>query len=569
MRNIKTKFSVAELLQIIEEAKNAELCHDLQATRRILAPVWEDLEHEPEFFDDIKPELKAEILRLGGFFLSNWGRAKNLPQYQERGKNLLTTAAEIFETENLSHKAVETRVMLALCYFYEGATEESEAILIQAEVEYAENQLHPVYLKICVNRLMCLYRSERFTEAFTLLEKMKVAMDFCKDERLLVKFHNQAGIIHRSLGKINEAFNHYKLAIQSSRRAKIPRYEAINLNNLAYLCNEIGDYIAAHLHTDRALKIFAKIEELGWTAHVHDTKATVYLLEGNLEEALNQINFALDIFRGGEDYSGLSDALFNRSRIQLKAGEIKSALFDLSEAIQIARQRTSEIAAERYADAFARLLYPIQNLDYAAEIRAFKKTLLTEAFRRNAFDHGKAAQDLGISHQNLSKILGQQFSELYDELGMERRHRTVAKEQRTIKLKKIHTETRRREIQILAVNHDDMTVPDSLKENLYGKFFSFVMSGVHLPELQTAADVVVLVTEIKTPENCRVVVQNRTTKKILCLNLDYDDFTRIHFLSDEGVPVETDDYTIYGKIAAYQLLEKVEGKIAFKLYETK
>jgi hypothetical protein len=52
--------------------------------------------------------------------------------------------------------------MLALCYWYSGEIEESEAILRTVEQTFEGNELHPVFLQIKVNKLMIMFWKGQF-----------------------------------------------------------------------------------------------------------------------------------------------------------------------------------------------------------------------------------------------------------------------------------------------------------------------------------------------------------------------------------------------------------------------
>ena len=61
---IKPKLAV-----LLEEAKNAELCRDIEESRRIFSSFWQDIETDPDV-SDFEAVVQAELLRLCGFFLS-------------------------------------------------------------------------------------------------------------------------------------------------------------------------------------------------------------------------------------------------------------------------------------------------------------------------------------------------------------------------------------------------------------------------------------------------------------------------------------------------------------------
>ena len=102
------KLTTAELLHLIEEARNIQLCRDLDSLRKVLQTVW-NIEETPRF-DDYEEPIKAELLRLCGIFLTFHGFARSFKDYQIRGKNLLITAVEIFEANKISDKAAEEKI---------------------------------------------------------------------------------------------------------------------------------------------------------------------------------------------------------------------------------------------------------------------------------------------------------------------------------------------------------------------------------------------------------------------------------------------------------------------------
>ena len=62
------KLNTPEILQLIQEARNAELCRDVDSLREVLQTVW-NVEETPNF-DNYDAPIKGEFLRLCGVFLS-------------------------------------------------------------------------------------------------------------------------------------------------------------------------------------------------------------------------------------------------------------------------------------------------------------------------------------------------------------------------------------------------------------------------------------------------------------------------------------------------------------------
>ena len=545
-----TKITTSTALKLIEEARNAELCRDIPTYRRVLSPVWEDLEDDPAL-SGLDITLQAEILRLCGFLLSYYGRSRNLKNYQERGRNFLTQSIEIFDSENLPHKSAEAKVILSLCYWYEGAISESELILSETEAEYKDNQLHPVYLQISVNRLLTHYWKGEYQQALKIIEQVSIPIDLCKDARLKTLFHNQAGIIYQLLEQPDKAIFHLHEAIKNAQRSGNLRYAAGSLNNLGNVCKDIGDFAKAHQYVDRAFKSYTELQETGWAANVLDTKAQIYLAENKLEDALIKVDEALKILRQGEDFAGLTEALFTKCKIFLGLGNFSESVILLAELVEKAKLQIGEFAAKKYADEFAQLIYPMKNASYSEEVKGFKSNLLRKHLKDADLQITKAAETLGITHQNLSDMLNKQFPELYDELGIRRRSRRNGNGKKVEGLKNIAP---------VSLNPSEMFFDGGLKLKNDASYYTFAMSGKRLPSLKTKQNVIALVESGEESSGTTVIMQNQKTNDFYCGTLEMDTLTGIFYLNDslqkDDFPFLFDDFKYYGKVVGYCLLEE-------------
>ena len=87
-----------DLNLLIADARDAEMCRDIDLVRHTLSVVWEDIEAPPDYSRFAIP-IRAELLRLSGVLLSHHGKSRGLAEYQLRAKDLLTTAIDLFESE--------------------------------------------------------------------------------------------------------------------------------------------------------------------------------------------------------------------------------------------------------------------------------------------------------------------------------------------------------------------------------------------------------------------------------------------------------------------------------------
>lgn len=566
--NTTTKEIVkSEIAVLLEEARNAELCRDIETSRRIFSSFWQDIETDPDL-SDFEPVVQAELLRLCGFFLSWLGRSQNKPNYQLRGKDLLTGAIEIFEELNHLDKTAEARVMLALCYWYEGEIKECESILEFTEEQFKENRLHPVYLQIRLNRLMTLHWKKDCQKAVGIIEELQIPMESCEDLRLKTMYHNQSGLFYCLLEQYDKAaFNHNE-AIRFARQIKSSRFIATNLNNLAFLYMQMNDFKAAYSHIEEAISIFENLNDTGWIPHVLDTKALILTKENKNEEALFAIENAISYFSKGDDYSGLVDAFWTKVQILLRLNRKSEALILFSELTAVAAPRIGEYAVKKYADLFADLLYARKNLPLSDEVKGYKKELVGESLRRNNSSVTEAAADLGVSHQSLSDILHNQFPELRKEFGLDSRlprnsKPKVKKAKKAAKKKS----AKNRKPELRKITPIDLSNSEIQFENFHlsenDEIFTFIAPKQMLTQFGVKGDAIICVVKQDFQPGQPFVICERATKTYDCGIAAVDDLTGYFYLiceDNEPKPFSSNEFFSIGRIAGFCLLKNISDQ---------
>jgi tetratricopeptide (TPR) repeat protein len=560
---ITPKLTTAELLQLIEEARNAEICRDTESLRKVLREVWIDTNVTPDFqnYGDI---INAELLRLCGVFLSLYGKySLNLKNYQSRGKDLLTSAIRIFEANNLPDKAAEANVMLAFCYWNAGEVSECEAILNTVEANFRTNQLHPVYLQICLNRLLICFWNGDIRSALQTIEEIKTPVQLCSDLRLQVIFHNQAGIFYRADKQYEKGIFHLNKGIRLAKKINNQLYVAINLNNLAYLYKETKDFQKAVGCISESIDEVNKIEHQGFLPHALDTKALIYLDWNKPEKALETIDQAIDYFGQGEDYRGLTDALWTKVRCLLRLGRLEDALVIFGELYKIAAEQIGEVAVRKFAKNLADEIFVLRHLPLADEVTAFKKSQVTKALIEANGSIVKATKILQLkNHQTLSDILNK-FPGLVEELGFRRRVRrgssgakSESSNSRTVTLDKseIHHE---REISRLVLQNKSFSFDFPFSSD---KFETFYFDKYLMQKFGVDCGAIVAVIPVEEfSEGLIVLVSNEDVFTIA--KVEYDGWAEIYFISDErGMPVPLDEENVIGEPVGYCLMESADKR---------
>lgn len=411
----------ADVLRVIEYARDAELCRNLEHFRGILSVFWDDITAEPEL-GSFDPSVQPELLRLCGVFLSQFGRAKGLDDYQNRGKDILSHAARLFEAQNCPDKAAETKVGLATCYWYSGEIEEHDAMLRSVEAEFSARPDHKVLIQIKLNRVLVAIWRKDLDEANSLIAEVTAVISPDHDLRLRTQFQNLAGIVCRMGGDLERSAIHANEAVRIAREANNDMFVAFNLNNLAFVERISGNLEQACRTIDEAISIMESRGDEGWLAHALDTKAVIYLDQCDYSEALKAIEKAILIFSKGEDYSGWTDALWTKCVCLLRLDRTGEAVRLFADLTEIAAHQIGQVAVDKFAALFADELYTLKHFPLLDEVAAFKRSRVVEAMRASKGHVANAARLLGLrSQQHLSDILNNQFPDIYDELGIRRR----------------------------------------------------------------------------------------------------------------------------------------------------
>jgi len=423
MKTRSSTLTSSDVLRVIEEARDAELYCNLDLSRQILSTFWEDIEVEPDVTSFVFPA-QAELLRLCGVFLNQFGRARGLADYQIRAKDILTRAARLFDEGNVPDKAAETKVALANCYLFAGEITEYDAILKTIKAEFESTPDHPVSIQIDLNQLLAAMLQRNFGEAERFIKKIATVISREHDFRLRTHFHNLTCIVYQLKGDVDQSVWHAKEAVNIASAANNSMFVALNLNNLANTYRTGGDLERALATSNAAIAITESRGDKGWTAHFLDTKALTYLDQGEHDKALDVIERSIDIFSEGEDFSGWTDAMWTKCLCLLRLDQPLEAVELFAKLMDLADRQIGKVAVDKFAALFVGEMHPLRRFPLTDELTALKRSLVVKALRETEGHMAKAVKVLGLrSQQHLSQILNREFPDIYDELGIKRRAR--------------------------------------------------------------------------------------------------------------------------------------------------
>jgi len=546
--------STANLVEIIELARNAEICRNVAELQDLLHPLINTNDRLTSF-DTFDKTYRAELLRLYGFFLTFEGRAKSRKDFHLLAKDCVTKAIEIFEEEKISEKAAEAKITLAFCYWNNGEADEAEALFEMLENEF-ENKIDPTYLQLQINKIMLYWCSGRFEKGIEIIKKIALIVELCVDFRLRIMFNLESATLFHHHGDLKSAESYFSKTIDLCKRFDHDYFLAVAYNNYSLVLSDQNNFNEAHDYSIRAEAGFKRINQTGWLPHVYDSQAQIFLAEKQFGRALERVETALVDFSASDDTYGHIGALWTKCRILLQTHKLAEAFQTFGELQIIALQLVGRKTFDFYSELMSREVYPLQNSSYEKEIPEFKKFLVTRALTKADGKKTEAARLLGFEkHQNLSEILNKQFPGLYEELGYVERKKRSDKSI-FINPTKFRLE-KKADAVISRLDLGDRMLSFFWKIEEYETFYFDVNAMRHFNFDEGA---VVVVVPDQTIEKGRAVVALDGDRFVFG-EIKHDSFADVYFLEFNGETVFLTEENIYGYPVGYQSMASAKAEI--------
>ncbi|HEX8353329.1 MAG TPA: hypothetical protein VF611_10540 [Pyrinomonadaceae bacterium] len=328
---------------------------DYERAREAMGMLWRRAGERPAV-EGLGERAAAEVLLQAGRLTSAIGGARRVERAQEAAKNLFTEGALLFERLGDTKKAAESRAELGLCYWREGAVEESRVVLRSAldALDGADGEQRGATL---VRLAVVEFSARRYDAVLELMEEAAPLVESSESDYLKGCFHNHRAVTFRTLADARDdapmrdrALVEYAAASYHFEQAGHTRYHAFTENNLAVLFNNIGRQEEAHRHLARARALFAALKDAPSVAQCDDTLARVLTAEGRLEEAERAAAAAVRGLEDGDRQALLAEALTTLGVAQARAGRREEARRSLTRAAA-----TAEAAGDRAGAGAARL----------------------------------------------------------------------------------------------------------------------------------------------------------------------------------------------------------------------
>ncbi len=312
---------------------------------------WEKEDFCPPI-EGFEESAAAELLLRFGSLIGFQGYRRDVPGAQERSKDLLTSAREIFGRLENPEKIAECENYIALAYWRKGEHAEAETWVESALSHPLRENGDPRLYSLLIRSLILL-AEKRDHENIELCLDVEDRFRRFADPFLNGSFCANLGVSYRNLRKGADAMKYFTRARSFHERSGHKTYLAIVENNLALLHNAEGRFASAHESADSAIRLYRQVKDKVREASSLDSKAQILLTEGRLNDALDTAERSIKALRKNECSAYLAESIFTKSRILLAKSDMSAAILALTEAVNITRVHNSESAARELAAEFA------------------------------------------------------------------------------------------------------------------------------------------------------------------------------------------------------------------------
>lgn len=434
----KSSLSVNDRAQLsCELVKELEDKGEYEEARKVLSDYWPRNGEAPKLAG-LDPGIAAEVLLRAGV-LTGWiGSNHQIADAQEKAKNLISESQAIFETRKYKKKVAEAQTELALCYWRTGEFNEARDLLTEALAHLTTAS--ELKAKAIVRLAIVERGATNHSKALRILTNNASLFQKINSQTLKGAYHVTLGVILRNLWEskrrteyIDRALIEYAAASYHFEQAEHRSYLANTENNLGFLYYKIGRYQDAHRHLDHARRVLVNLKDTDNVAHVDETRACVFLEQGQIAEAERVARSAVRGLEKSDRHALLADALATHGRALARLGNYGAALSAFQRAITLAERagdtsRAAHVALAAFQELGKRLGIAegrgfVSSGKLSEAVQALEHELIENALDATQGRITFAARNLGISHQALNYMLETRHKDLLKKRAPERRRK--------------------------------------------------------------------------------------------------------------------------------------------------
>jgi tetratricopeptide (TPR) repeat protein len=413
-----------------EAARDFEEKGDYEAAREAMGELWQRVGEMPNV-EGLEASTAAEVLLRAGTLTGWLGSCNQIEGAQETAKNVISESIRVFKSLSYTKKILEAQTELAYCYFRQG--EYNEARIILEGVLESLTTDSELKAKAVLRLAIVEWGAARYSVSLKILTDSAALFDKINSHAVKGGYHNQLAVVLRTIATseqradyLDRAFIEYAAASFHFEQAGHKRYLANVENNLGFLFYEVSKHTEAHEHLDRARRLTVSLKDKVHTARVDETRARVFLAQGQTEEAEKTARVAVRTLESGGQQGILSEALITHGRALARLKHYDQSRFTFLRAIETARQagaikRAGEAALAMVEELGEHLTVGVMTKATATEcvlgdeLKRYEAELIRQALRRASGSVTRAAHLLGITHQYLCYLLDNRHPELLTE----------------------------------------------------------------------------------------------------------------------------------------------------------
>ncbi|MGB9178757.1 MAG: hypothetical protein WCB68_05860, partial [Pyrinomonadaceae bacterium] len=265
--------------------KSLEQAGKYEEARGLLSGWWRRIGERPDLAG-LDVWSSAELLLRAGALSAFIGDMQEIVVAQEFARNLLTEALRLFEQSQLIVKQAECLNYLAICYLFEARLREAHDFAHAALqlVGHLDLERRAIILK----DLGIIARSSQHVEqALDYFSQANPLFEQIDNLAARGNFHNAYAIALQCRWTEGRDPRDRDLALEQLaaasgylERAGSLELRAVVENNLGWLLYTAKMYKEAHAHLNTASRLFKSLNKLVHSAYCEETRAQVYLAEG-------------------------------------------------------------------------------------------------------------------------------------------------------------------------------------------------------------------------------------------------------------------------------------------------
>jgi len=296
---------------------------------------WADPEYTPDT-SGLSDELAAELRLRFASLLGYQGHLRRIKDSQVRARDLLTASLEVFESSGNGEKAADCENHIVLSYVRTGEFQEARAWLEAAMSRSIEPT--SIHRLTTITYTMLIDSSElKFEPIVDTFQRYESLFREWVDDWIGSAFYVNGGVAYGELGFPEEAISCFEIASARAERSEIKPSLATIQNELAHVYMSVGRYEKAHSAVDRGIEIYREIGDESREGMLLDTKATIFLHQGNFDAGLTTIERAISVLKDGENKGFLAEAYATEGKILVWLDDFSGGVSALFEAVQLAQ----------------------------------------------------------------------------------------------------------------------------------------------------------------------------------------------------------------------------------------